>query len=86
MGMISVTVRFFGSLRDVTLLGECSLDLESGTVEALMQSLGDRFGDSVLEKLRDPRVRLAVNQLLQEELPVLASGDEVAFMPPVTGG
>lgn len=84
--MISVKVRFFGSLRDVTLQGECVLGLESGTIEALMQALADRFGDAVMQKLRDPRVRLAVNQSLQEELPVLAAGDEVAFMPPVTGG
>jgi molybdopterin synthase sulfur carrier subunit len=86
IGMISITVRFFGSLRDATGLGECSLRLEAGTLEALMQTLSDRFGEAASQKLRDPRVRLAVNQSLQEMLPILASGDEVAFMPPVTGG
>ncbi|MGA1676316.1 MAG: MoaD/ThiS family protein [Pseudomonadales bacterium] len=84
--MIEVTVRFFGSLRDATGVGQCTLVLDAGRSEALMQALSARFGAGVMETLLDRRVRVAVNQSLYESLPVLASGDEVAFMPPVTGG
>jgi len=40
------------------------------------------------EALRGPRVKLAVNGILLQDndAPVLRDGDEVAFLPPVSGG
>ena len=36
----------------------------------------------------DPRVKLAVNGILLQDTdaPVLKEGDEIAFLPPVSGG
>lgn len=38
--------------------------------------------------LRGPRVKLAVNGILlrDTDAPVLRAGDEIAFLPPVSGG
>lgn len=40
------------------------------------------------QALRGPRVKLAVNGILlrDTDAPVLKEGDEIAFLPPVSGG
>ena len=48
---------------------------------SLRQLLGERWPE-----LNDPKVRLAVNQVLIHENVALSSGDEIAFLPPMSGG
>jgi len=37
-------------------------------------------------ELNDPRVQLAVNQTLVRDVVPLSPGDEIAFLPPMSGG
>lgn len=37
-------------------------------------------------ELNDPKVQLAVNQVLIRENVTLSPGDEIAFLPPMSGG
>ena len=48
---------------------------------SLRQLLGERWPE-----LNDPKVRLAVNQVLIHENVTLSNGDEIAFLPPMSGG
>ena len=88
---MTLTVRFFASLRedmgctDVT----CSLP-EAARLEQLFAMLQERFGERT-QVLRAENVRIAINQELCAADPTLLqqtlrAGDEVAFLPPVTGG
>ena len=88
--MINVVVLFFASLRDELNVGECRLQLADGSLDTLRGELANRLGDSA-ELLWADNVRVAKNQTvlspaeLQAEF-CLVDGDELAFLPPVTGG
>jgi molybdopterin synthase catalytic subunit len=81
---MQVTVRLFGSLREATGAKELAVALADGArVEALFallvrqQPAFGRLG---------AKLRVAVNQDVVGMDHALADGDEVAFLPPVSGG
>jgi molybdopterin converting factor subunit 1 len=79
-----VRVRLFASLREVVGEGEVSLDLDEGaTAEAAWQRLvrdHPRLGE------RRARLTAAVNRSYATFDTRLHDGDEVVFVPPVSGG
>ena len=56
------------------------------TVDALRAHLRSRGGAWAAELAGDRPVRVAVNQVIASPETPLHAGDEVAFLPPVTGG
>ena len=81
---MKVDVLFFGVSHDLTGFGRESLEIEAGTtLQALRGMYEDRFPG-----LREMAGSLlaAVNQEIAEPSRILSDGDEVAFMPPVSGG
>lgn len=82
--MISVNVRFFGPLHDVTRRDEQLLELpDASTGEAVFDTLVAQYPD--LRKWKQS-VRLAVNLEYVQFSRGLKTGDEVSFIPPVSGG
>jgi len=82
--MIHVEVIFFGPARDFAKTDRVSLALNAGaTVGDLRPALSERFPD-----LRGalPTSRFAVNEEFAADDAPLAAGDEVAMIPPVSGG
>lgn len=80
----SVTVLFFASLREEVGLGE--LHTEAADTDELMAVLAAQLPAEAMSSLSRDNVRMAVNQQLIEGTVALRAGDEVAFLPPVTGG
>ena len=81
---MTVTVRLFAALRE--LLGSSSIacELEPGSrVADLIERLTEAEPD--LEAF-DPVLRVAVNDAWSDRDTVLADGDEVALLTPVSGG
>lgn len=81
-------VRFFARLREALGRERVSLPLEAPelTLEELLCAL-DAEIPGARDLLMAPGIRLAVNQaFIEDEAFVLNSGDEIAFLPPVTGG
>jgi molybdopterin converting factor subunit 1 len=79
-----VRVLFFGQLKDITGVTAEEAELSDGAkVEDLFERYGRKF-----PKLAEFRSSIAasVNQEYSEWRAPLASGDEVAFLPPVSGG
>ncbi len=79
-----VRVLFFGQLKEITGVAQEEADLSEGArVEDLFERYGRRF-----PKLTEFRASIAasVNQEYSGWRAPLASGDEVAFLPPVSGG
>jgi len=79
-----VRVLFFGQLRDITGVAQEEAELSDGArVEDLFERYGRRF-----PKLASFRASIAasVNQEYATWRAPLSSGDEVAFLPPVSGG
>ncbi len=88
---VLVSVRFFAALRELAgvEVHTCPLPQGSGLAD-LLADLGAAFGPALVDALQEPNVRVAVNQTLIEigssANTSLQTGDEVAFLPPVTGG
>jgi molybdopterin synthase sulfur carrier subunit len=76
---MSISVRFFASVREQVGKGELALEAEGGlpVSEVWIQASGGE---------RPPQLLVAVNQEYVDWDHLAADGDEVAFFPPVTGG
>jgi sulfur-carrier protein len=81
---IRVRVRFFAGQRDIVGQAELPVELEPGaTVGAVWELMSTRY-----PRLTgySGRLLLAVNQQFADVATLLADGDEVSFIPPVSGG
>lgn len=79
-----IRVLFFGVLRDITGIREESISVAKGAhLDAVYEHYAVRF-----PKLREvaSSLVLALNQEFSEPAASLTDGDEVAFLPPVSGG
>jgi molybdopterin converting factor subunit 1 len=84
MMFMRVRVLFFGQLKDITGVSQEEAELSEGArVEDLFERYGRRF-----PKLSEFRSSIAasVNQEYAQWRAPLSAGDEVAFLPPVSGG
>jgi molybdopterin converting factor subunit 1 len=81
---MNIKVKFFAILRERAGIAEITKDLAAGsTVSDLWQALRQDY-----PKLDVPGIRLlyAVNQSYVTPEHKLSDGDEVVFIPPVSGG
>lgn len=81
---LNIKVLFFASCRDLIGTGERAMTLPDGaTVTDLISKLAMeqvRFTDMA------PSLMVSVNQAYVERDAELQDGDEIAFIPPVSGG
>jgi molybdopterin converting factor subunit 1 len=81
---VRVRVLFFGQLKDIVGLSQDDAELSDGArVEDLFERYGRQFPK--LAEFR-PSIAASVNQEYAGWRAPLAPGDEVAFLPPVSGG
>jgi molybdopterin converting factor subunit 1 len=82
--MMTVRMLFFAHLRDIAGGHELALALQDGaTVETAAGALAERYPK--FERLL-AQARVAVNAEFAEASTALHDGDEVAWMPPMSGG
>ena len=80
-----IKVVFLARLRDEVGRSELTISCEQAGRD--VQSLRQHLISEGLTALADDSVRVALNQRFCTDLSqVVKEGDEVAFMPPVTGG
>ncbi len=75
---MSVRLVFLGRLADLAGTGE--REVAAGSLEAVLGGLGSDF--------TSPRIKLALNGVVLTQVfgIELRDGDELAFLPPVSGG
>jgi molybdopterin synthase catalytic subunit len=79
-----VVVRFFAILKERAGVSETSLELPPGSsIAAAVDTLAERF-PAIRSDL--PRAALAVNRSYAKPDTTLSDGDELALIPPVSGG
>ena len=79
-----VTIRLFARLRELAGTGELTRDLPTGaTVETAWQHLVDDFPAMAPYQ---PSLSCAVNAEYARFRTAVQDGDEIAFLPPVSGG
>lgn len=76
------TLKLFASAREA--VGVSSLNIEATTVEELLQAAINTYGDALKQVLEISRVWL--NGEPADLGATISSGDEVAILPPVSGG
>jgi molybdopterin synthase catalytic subunit len=84
MTQVHVKVLFFGMLRDIVGRAEEQIELDDG---ARLQSVFERYARQFprLNALSSSTV-LACNQRFCDRSEAVREGDEIAFLPPVSGG
>jgi molybdopterin synthase sulfur carrier subunit len=83
---MKIKLRFFASLREA-LGAQAELELPDGSrVAEARSALIARGAPFEVALARQRALRAALNQVLCDESAVLSEGDELAFVPPVTGG
>jgi molybdopterin synthase catalytic subunit len=81
---MQITVRFFALHRDIVGAPELQLDVPGGTtIGQLWSRLGEQY-PALVPATRS--VMFALNESYADPGDVLHDGDEVAFIPPVSGG
>ncbi len=82
-----IRVLFFASLRDAVGVSECAVSVDEPlSFERLMAELRNELSVPAYEAICAEHVRVAINQELVDAVGSIGPGDEVAFLPPVTGG
>lgn len=84
---MNVHVLFFAAIREEVGCSDVYLDL-SGSIskEEFLTKLEAEIGSDRFHCLTAENVSIALNQELQKGAFQVAAGDEIAFMPPITGG
>ena len=82
IAMPTVDLRLFAGAREVAGIGTASFEVE--TLDDLMKEAVNTYGEEFLKILNASRVW--VNGESVDKNVVLVDGDEVAVLPPVSGG
>ncbi len=80
--MLSISIQYFAALREQAGKSGETLDCPAGTAGELYALLGQRYEFS----LRADQVKIAINREYRTMDHTLSPGDEVVFIPPVSGG
>ncbi len=81
---MQVTVKCFAWAREVTGADEIKLEVpEGGTVKELRASLGEKF-PAFAERMES--IAVSVNQEFAGDSHGVSVGDELALIPPISGG
>lgn len=81
-----VTVRFFASLREVAGVEALALEIDEASLAGVRAKLATLLSAAQCGAIGGDGVQVAVNQVIVQGEARLETGDEVAFLPPVTGG
>ena len=81
-----ITVKFFASLKAIAEKEEEQIEVQSSIsmdqLSDIMSKTSPRIGDII----RDNKIMISVNQEMADADTVIHDGDEVAFLPPFSGG
>ena len=81
-----ITVKYFASLRSIAGIDQDCFDLGN---ETTMQNLNDVIGKThpkLKDVIREKKVMVSVNQNMASQNSIVKDGDEVALLPPFSGG
>lgn len=81
-----VTIRFFAILRNIVGKDQIELEIKGESkFKDFVSDLRSRF-PQVVDMIDKKRVLVSVNQDLADENTIIKDGDEIAIMPPFSGG
>ena len=81
-----IKVLFFAQLSDIAQCNALELELESSNVKGLLNDMQGHVSDALLDQLKEQTSMVSINQQYASWDSELSDGDEVGFLPPVSGG
>jgi len=81
-----ITIKYFASLRDIAEKEEDSLDIENPITIDQLSDIISKTAPKMGAIIREKKVMISVNQEMTSADTIIHDGDEVAFLPPFSGG
>ena len=81
-----ITLKYFASLRDITEKEEDSLDIENPITIDQLSDIISKTTPKMGAIIREKKVMISVNEEMASADTIIHDGDEVAFLPPFSGG
>ena len=81
-----ITIKYFASLKSIAEKEEDSLDIESPISIDQLSDIISKTAPKMGAVIREKKVMISVNQEMASADTIIRDGDEVAFLPPFSGG
>ena len=81
-----ITLKYFASLKSIAEKEEDRLDIENPITIDQLSDIISKTAPKMGEMIREKKVLISVNQEMASVDTVIHDGDEVAFLPPFSGG
>tara|TARA_B110000467_G_C17796251_1_gene202658 strand:+ start:117 stop:368 length:252 start_codon:yes stop_codon:yes gene_type:complete len=81
-----ITVKFFASLKLIAKKEEEQIEVQSSISMDQLSDIISKTSPKMGDIIRDNKIMISVNQEMADADTVIHDGDEVAFLPPFSGG
>ncbi len=81
-----ITLKYFASLKSIAEKEEDHLDIENPITIDQLSDIIAKTVPKMGEMIREKKVLISVNQEMASVDTIIHDGDEVAFLPPFSGG
>ena len=81
-----IDIIYFASLKAIVGKDQESLDLGPETTVRQLAEIISKTSPQMGEMIREKKVMISVNQDMADNDTIIHDGDEVAFLPPFSGG
>jgi sulfur-carrier protein len=81
-----ITVKFFASLKAIAEKEEEQIEVQNSISMDQLSDIISKTSPKMGDIIRDNKIMISVNQEMADADTVIHDGDEVAFLPPFSGG
>ena len=81
-----ITVKYFASLKAIAEKEEEQIEVQSSISMDQLSDIISKTSPKMAHIIRDNKIMISVNQEMADADTVIHDGDEVAFLPPFSGG
>ena len=81
-----ITLKYFASLKSIAEKEEDRLDIENPITLDQLSDIISKTAPKMGEMIREKKVLVSINQEMASVDTIIHDGDEVAFLPPFSGG
>ena len=81
-----ITVKFFASLKAIAGKEEEQVEVQNSISMDQLSDIISKTSPKMADIIRDNKIMISVNQEMADADTVIHDGDEVAFLPPFSGG
>ena len=81
-----ITIKFFASLKTIAEMEEKIIEVSNSISMDQLSEIISKTSPKMGEFIREKKVMSSVNQEMADSDTIIHDGDEVAFLPPFSGG